>query len=58
MSANIYMDEMFEDATSFNQDLSGWVVSSACDHYSDFDLGATLWTAGKPDFATQCPPPG
>jgi surface protein len=46
---NIDMARMFQYATSFNQNLSGWDVSSVLS-YTNFDLGATAWTLPKPVF--------
>jgi surface protein len=36
-----HMDHMFELATSFSGDLSGWDVTSVIDH-SFFNIGTTL----------------
>jgi hypothetical protein len=50
------MAYMFYQATSFNQDLSGWCVSGLTEP-SNFDLGATAWTdAGhRPQWGDPCP---
>jgi surface protein len=44
------MSSMFQNATTFNQDLSGWNVANVTT-YTDFDTGATAWQANyKPTF--------
>jgi surface protein len=40
---------MFVDAIAFNQDLSGWNVSSVGSS-SDFATGATAWVLPQPNF--------
>jgi surface protein len=46
------MASMFNNATNFNQDLSGWVVSQVtnCTTFSD---NTSSWTLPKPNF-TNC----
>jgi len=46
------MSRMFEEATSFNQDLNSWNVSNVT-NCEDFSLYATAWTESKPNF-TNC----
>jgi surface protein len=48
------MSHMFREATSFNQNLSGWCVSPITSSPSNFDTGATAWTATRPAWGT-CP---
>jgi surface protein len=45
---------MFKNATSYNQDLSGWNVSNVT-NCTDFSDGATAWIDPKPTF-TACTP--
>ena len=45
---------MFQGATSFNQDLSGWSVNNVTS-CTDFSDGATSWSDPKPNF-TSCTP--
>jgi len=47
---------MFREATSFNQNLSGWCVSNIGSSPNNFDVGATAWTnaAHRPVWGT-CP---
>lgn len=45
---------MFNNATSFNQDLSNWCVSLIPKKPSNFDLSATAWTLPRPVWGT-CP---
>jgi hypothetical protein len=49
------MDTMFSDATSFNQDLSGWCVPTIPSLPTDFDTGASSWVLPRPVWGT-CPP--
>ena len=42
----------FEDAYSFNQDLSRWDVSKV-ETYNDFDDGSDNWTKPKPNFKSK-----
>jgi len=46
------MSRMFEEATSFNQDLNSWNVSNVT-NCEDFSSYATAWTESKPNF-TNC----
>ena len=48
------MNYMFNEATSFNQNLSGWCVSLITTEPSNFDTGATSWTLARPVWGT-CP---
>jgi len=48
------MASMFENATSYNQDLSSWNVANVT-FCSGFSTGATSWTLPKPNF-TNCTP--
>ena len=51
------MFDMFKDATSFNQDLSGWCVSFFISKPTGFDTGATSWfggTATRPQWGASC----
>jgi len=50
------MESMFYNASSFNQDLSGWCVTKVSSH-SDFDTGAASWILpdSRPVWGT-CPP--
>jgi surface protein len=43
------MRNMFNTAESFNQDLSGWDVSSVTES-TGFDTDAISWTLPKPNF--------
>jgi len=45
---------MFLNATSFNQDLSGWCVSLIPSEPTLFDDGASAWILPKPVWGT-CP---
>jgi len=49
------MDAMFQSATTFNRDLSGWCVTNIGSLPNNFDAGASTWTAAKPVWGT-CPP--
>jgi hypothetical protein len=44
---------MFDGATSFNQDLSGWCVSLILEEPLNFASGI-IWVLPKPDWGT-CP---
>ena len=53
----LWMTSMFQDATKFNQDLSGWSVGKIAKSppkvvsgSKDFDTGANAWTQPKPTF--------
>ena len=46
------MRDMFNDATSFNQDISSWDVNNVTE-CENFSLDATAWTLPKPNF-TNC----
>jgi prepilin-type N-terminal cleavage/methylation domain-containing protein len=48
------MRNMFNAASNFNQNLSGWCVSSIPTKPSGFDTGATAWTLPRPIWGT-CP---
>jgi surface protein len=48
------MNNMFKDATAFNQDLSSWCVTNLTTAPTEFDTGATAWTLPKPVWGT-CP---
>jgi len=48
------MSSMFYEATSFNQNLSGWCVSPITVAPTDFDTGATSWVLDRPVWGT-CP---
>lgn len=48
------MTNMFQNATTFNQDLSGWCVTLISTKPTGFDTGATAWTLPKPVWGT-CP---
>ena len=48
------MGAMFNNTTSFNQDLSNWCVTNFTSAPLDFDSGATAWTLPKPVWGT-CP---
>jgi hypothetical protein len=48
------MKKMFNNATSFNQDLSSWSID-AVDECDSFGNGASSWTLPKPNF-TNCNP--
>jgi surface protein len=43
------MSGMFSDATTFNQDLSPWDVSSVT-NYANFSNNTPSWTLPKPNF--------
>ncbi len=43
---------MFNTATSFNRDLSGWCVVNNPHHPEHFDRGATSWTLPRPVWDT------
>jgi hypothetical protein len=47
------MRQMFNDARSFNQDLSGWCVLNITSKPHKFDR-YTAWTAARPVWGT-CP---
>jgi hypothetical protein len=51
------MSGMFNSATAFNQDLSGWCVTPIPSAPSSFDTGATAWVlpSSRPVWGT-CPP--
>ena len=49
------MGIMFQNASSFDQDLSGWCVSNIASAPADFDSGATAWVSARPSWGT-CPP--
>src|SRR5690625_2740748 len=48
------MQEMFYNAKSFNQNLSGWCVSNITSKPDNFDTGATSWELSRPQWGT-CP---
>jgi hypothetical protein len=48
------MDRMFDNAMTFNQDLSGWCVSNIPTAPFAFSSGS-IWTLPKPVWGT-CPP--
>ncbi len=48
------MGGMFFNASSFNQDLSGWCVTEIPSVPADFDSGAGSWTLSRPIWGT-CP---
>ena len=48
------MVNMFNSASTFNQNLSGWCVSSIPTKPTGFDTGATAWTLSRPIWGT-CP---
>jgi hypothetical protein len=48
------MVDMFQNATSFNQNLSGWCVTLLTTKPRDFDTGATSWVLARPVWGT-CP---
>jgi len=39
---------MYNGATTFNQDLSGWCLSQIAVEPADFSTGATAWVLDKP----------
>jgi len=45
----VWMDGMFERATSFNRDLSGWNVGKVT-RYDSFSTGASSYSQPKPTF--------
>jgi len=45
---------MFEEATAFNQDLSGWCVTNIPNEPSEFGTNSALTDANKPLWGT-CP---
>jgi hypothetical protein len=45
---------MFNRASSFNQDLSGWCVSLIASEPSSFDTSASSWVLDRPVWGT-CP---
>ena len=49
-----YMHGMFYDASSFNQDISGWCVSNISSEPNSFSDGSPLTEANKPVWGT-CP---
>jgi hypothetical protein len=48
------MYSMFREATSFNQDLSGWCVSLITSSPTYFDYAANSWVLDRPVWGT-CP---
>jgi len=48
------MVEMFDNASAFNQDLSGWCVTLISSEPEDFDYLATSWYLPRPVWGT-CP---
>jgi surface protein len=46
------MTNMFEGASSFNQDLSNWCVSEIVTQPLNFDADATAWTEARPDWGS------
>jgi hypothetical protein len=48
------MNSMFANASSFNQDLSGWCVENITDTPPGFDDGADSWVLPRPIWGT-CP---
>jgi len=48
------MSYMFQDATAFNQNLSGWCVSNITSRPIYFDTDATSWVLARPVWGT-CP---
>jgi surface protein len=53
--ADINADSMFANATSFNQDLSGWCVPQLTTQPASFATNTPAWTLAKPVWGT-CPP--
>ena len=49
------MTYMFQNATSFNQNLSHWCVTLIPSLPAGFDTGATSWALLRPVWGT-CPP--
>jgi hypothetical protein len=50
------MTNMFNTATSFNQNLSPWCVTLIPSLPSGFDTGATSWVLSRPNWGAVCPP--
>ena len=51
-----FMANMFSGATVFNGNISGWNVCLVpTGYYSNFDYGASNWSAAKPNFGAVCP---
>jgi hypothetical protein len=48
------MNNMFEEASLFNQDLSGWCVTNISSEPTDFAKNSALIIANKPVWGT-CP---
>jgi len=48
------MGYMFNYATAFNQNLSGWCVSNINSEPTNFDTSATSWVLDRPVWGT-CP---
>jgi hypothetical protein len=49
------MNDMFNGATSFNKDLSGWCVTLIPSIPNNFNVNTPAWTLPKPVWGT-CPP--
>ena len=47
------IDSMFEGATSFNQDLSGWCVSNITSEPTEFANNSALTNANKPKWGKE-----
>jgi surface protein len=50
-SSALGMDRMFQGASSFNQNISGWNVASVGQNYRDFRTGSALTESNAPAFA-------
>jgi len=53
VSSVTYMDNMFNGATAFNQDLSSWVINDEMLCFS-FNENTPQWTLPKPNLDPSC----